>query len=284
MIVFINDRFIDEKEASIGISDLSVQRGFGIFDFFRTYRYVPLFLDDYLDRFFNSATLLSLQPRHTREELKTIIYEMIDRNQIETSGFKLILTGGYSQDGFEPGTPNFIMTQQPVEISSEEKFEKGIRIILHEYLRDVPEVKSINYLMAIYLQNRLVEQKADDVLYHQNGEVLEFPRSNVFIVTKEGAVVTPGKNVLHGITRKKVLHIAGRNYKAEERTVTLEDLKNASEVFLTSSTKRLLPVLEIDDVIVGNGKPGKITRELYTAFKQLEEEYYKHEKLPLKDA
>jgi branched-subunit amino acid aminotransferase/4-amino-4-deoxychorismate lyase len=275
MIVFLNDRFVDEKEAFIGISDLSIQRGFGIFDFFRTSNYVPLFIDDYFDRFFRSADYLHLDPRKTREDLRKIVFELVDKNRIPTSGFKIILTGGYSVDGFEPATPNLIITHQPAEISSEAKFEKGIAIILHEYLRDIPTAKSINYLMAIYLRDKLIAQKADDVLYFKDGCILEFPRSNVFIVTKDKTVVTPAENVLHGITRKKVLEIAGNKYKAEARAITLSELKAASEVFLTSTTKRILPVLKIDNVTVGNGEPGEITRSLYRSFRQLENEYCK---------
>ncbi|MCW3109676.1 MAG: hypothetical protein JWQ09_4182 [Segetibacter sp.] len=275
MIVFLNDRFIDEKEASIGISDLSIQRGFGIFDFFRTSNYVPLFLDDYLDRFFRSADQLHLNPLHSRKDLKKIIFELIDKNRIETSGFKMILTGGYSTDGFEPAAPNFIITQQPISVATEENFEKGLNIILHEYLRDVPTAKSINYLMAIYLREKLITQNADDVLYYKDDMVLEFPRANVFIVTKDQTVVTPSENVLHGITRKKVLEIAGKNFKAEERPVTVADLKNAAEVFLTSTTKRLLPVLKIDDALVGDGKPGEITKSLYKSFREIEDEYFR---------
>lgn len=275
MTVFINGRLVDEKEAFIGISDLSVQRGFGVFDFFRTCNHIPLFLDDYLDRFYNSAEQLRLEVPCGRKDLKKVIFEMIDKNKIATSGFKLILTGGYSLDGFEPGMPNFIITQQPVEITSQEKFEMGIKIILHEYLRDLASVKSINYLMAIYLRDKLVSHNADDVLYYKDDQVFEFPRSNVFVVTKDGKVITPGENVLHGITRKKVLEIAGKKFKTEERVVTIDDLKNAVEVFLTSTTKRLLPVLQINGHVVGDGKPGKITRELYTAFRKLENEYCK---------
>jgi branched-chain amino acid aminotransferase len=273
MIVFINGQFVEEKDASIGVSDLSIQRGFGIFDFFRTSRNIPLFLEDYLDRFFRSATLLHLQRSYTREAIKKFIYEMIEKNRIETSGFKMILTGGYSPDGFQPGRPNFIITQQPVEISSEDKFEKGIKIILHEYLRDVPLVKSINYLMAVYLQHNIASLKADDVLYHKDGFVLEFPRSNVFIVTKDRTVVTPAENVLPGITRKKVLELAGKNYKTEVREITLDEFNSAAEVFLTSTTKRLLPVIQVEDKLIGDGKPGEITRALYQAFVDLENEY-----------
>jgi branched-chain amino acid aminotransferase len=273
MTVFFNGQFIDEKEATIGISDLSVQRGFGIFDFFRTCNHVPLFLDDYLDRYYRSADILLLDPLYGRDELKKIIYEMIDRNKIGTSGFKMILTGGYSADGFAPGIPNFMITQQRVEVVSKEKFEQGIDIMLYEYLRDVPAAKSINYMMAIYLQKKLGSQRADDILYYKDDRVLEFPRSNVFIVTKDQTVITPAEQVLHGITRKKVLEIAGRTYKAEEKAVTVADLKDAAEVFLTSTTKRILPVVAIDGKMVGNGKPGEITRALYRSFIELEEDY-----------
>lgn len=275
MTVFINGQFIEEKEASIGIADLSVQRGYGIFDFFRTKKNVPLFLDDYLDRFFSSANLLHLQPAYDKEAIRNIVDEMIRENRIETSGFKLILTGGYSTDGFELGNPNLIITQQPLEVSSEEKFEKGIKIILHEYLRDVSSAKSINYLMAVYLRDKILSQKADDVLYYKDDFTLEFPRANVFIVTKDQTVVTPAENVLHGITRKKVLELAGKKYKAETRSITTNELKNAAEVFLTSTTKRLLPVLQVDGKPIGDGKPGEITRDLYKSFIQLENEYCK---------
>ena len=273
MIAFVNGHFIDEKEASIGIADLSIQRGFGIFDFFRTSNYRPLFLDDYLDRFYRSAKQLGLEPMYVREELKNIIFELLVKNKIATSGIKMILTGGYSLDGFEPARPNFIITQHPVEIASEEHFEIGLKIMLHEYLRDIPTAKSINYLMAIYLRKRLIEKDVNDVLYYNDDKILEFPRSNVFIVTKDQTIVTPLENVLHGVTRKKVLEIAGKKYKADERAVTVSELQNAAEVFLTSTTKRILPVLEIDGIPVGNGKPGEITRELYQTFLELEEKH-----------
>jgi len=273
MIAFINDSFVNEKEASLGIGDLAIQRGFGLFDFFRTSQYVPLFLDDYLDRFFNSATQLRIQPPYTRDELKKVIFKLIDKNRISTSGIKMILTGGYSSDGFAPGIPNLIITQHPVEVASEKHFEKGLKILLHEYLRDLPAAKSTNYLMAIFLREKLLENNADDVLYYNKDHILEFPRSNVFIVTKDKAVVTPAENVLSGITRKKVLEIAGKNYRAEERGISVDELYNAAEVFLTSTTKRLLPVFKIGDAPVGDGSPGEITKQLYRSFLEVENEY-----------
>lgn len=270
MIAFVNNQFIEESKATLGISDLSIQRGYGVFDFFRTSNFTPLFLDDYLDRFFTSAATLRLQPMHSKKELKKIIGEMIRQNNIADASFRLILTGGYSGDSYQPASPNFIIIQQAVQLPGNENFIKGIKIILHEYMRDLPTAKSINYLMGVYLQEKVKQKEADDVLYHKDGCVLEFPRSNVFVVTKDGKVVTPAENVLKGITRKKVLELARQKYTVEERAVTIDELKNAAEVFLTSTTKRIIPVLSIDNTEIGDGKPGKITAFLLQAFLKME--------------
>src|SRR4051812_35758342 len=226
MIAFVNDHFLEEEHAFVGIGDLSIQRGYGIFDFFRTVNYVPLFIDDYIERFFSSAEQLRLKLPYSREELKRIIFQLLNKNRIATSGIKMILTGGYSPDGFQPGTPNLIITQHPVEIPSEQHFEKGLRIMLHEYLRDIPTAKSINYLMAIYLREELTRRNADDVLYYRDNQVFEFPRANVFLVTKDKTVVTPSENVLPGITRKKVLEIGGEQFATEERPISVAEMKS----------------------------------------------------------
>lgn len=275
MIAYISREFIEEKDSVLHTGDLSIQRGFAIFDFFRTRNFIPLFIDQYLNRFFNSAAMIGLQPLHTKEELKGVINELIFRNNIAESGFKMILTGGYSADSFEPASPNFIILQQPLQLPTEEKFHKGISIILHEYMRDLPKIKSTNYLMAIWLRDKLKQQKADDVLYVKDNVALEFPRANVFAVTKAGTVVTPEENVLNGITRMMVLQLAEKKYSVEIRPLTVEELYNAAEVFLTSTTRRILPVLKINDQIISEGKPGAITLDLYNSFLKLEEEFCK---------
>jgi branched-chain amino acid aminotransferase len=273
MIAFVNNDFIEESAASIGIGDLSIQRGYGIFDFFRTSGDIPLFIDDYLERFFNSASHLHLQPAHKKQDLKEIIAELITRNKAGDSGFRMILTGGYSHDSFEPAFPNLIIIQQPVKLPTKGKFEQGLKVVLHEYLRDLPEAKSINYMMGILAGKKLAEQKADEVLYHKDGYLLEFPRANVFVVTKQKTVVTPAKNVLHGITRKRVLELAAQKYTVEVRDVKIDELKDAAEIFMTSTTKRVMPVLAVDGVKVGDGQPGEITRDLLRSFLQLEEAF-----------
>ena len=271
MIAYVNNHFVAEDQASIGVNDLSIQRGYGLFDYFRTSNHVPLFIDDYLDRFFNSAMLLRLQPPHSKKQIKVIINELIRLNNVADSGFRLLLTGGYSPDNFQPATPNFMILQQPVYLPSPEKFQKGYSLILHEFMRDVPYAKSINYLMSIYLLDEIRRHDADDILYFKNNYILELPRSNIFIVTKEKVVVTPSLNVLQGITRRRVLEIAGKAYKTKERDVTVEELKNAAEVFITSTTKRILPVTKIDGKPIGDGTPGVITTALLKLYVKMEE-------------
>ncbi len=273
MLAYINRHFIAEENATLQVSDLAIQRGFGVFDFFRTRNYVPLFLEDYLDRFFNSAAALRLQLAHTKEELTAIIYELIKQNSEPSSGIKMILTGGYSLDGYEPATaPNLIILQQRLKELSPDQCASGIKVITHEHQRELPTVKSINYLMGVWLQQKVKEQQAADVLYYKNGTVTEFPRANVFMVTQDCTIVTPAENVLHGITRKQLLQLAAKKYTVDVRAVSLDEIKTAAEVFMTSTTKRLLPIYQIDETIIGDGKAGTITTLLNADFIAMEEQ------------
>jgi D-alanine transaminase/branched-chain amino acid aminotransferase len=273
MIAFVNNEFIEEDKASLKLNDLAIQRGYGVFDFFRTKNSVPLFLDDYIDRFYSSISLLNLEPLHTKQELKGLIKELIQKNNLPESGIKLLLTGGYSTDNYQPATPNFVLTQQSVQITTPEKFSQPVKVISYEHQRELPQAKSINYLTGVWLQPRVKEAQATDVLYHRNGMVTEFPRSNIFIVTKEHKLVTPLDNILAGITRKKLLALASSHLAVEARPVHLDEVKDAAEVFMTSTTKRLLPIKQVDDILIGNGSPGPVSSSLSDAFIKMENEY-----------
>ncbi|MBA4055981.1 MAG: amino acid aminotransferase, partial [Marivirga sp.] len=188
------------------------------------------------------------------------------------SGIKMILTGGYSADGYQPATPNLIMTQHKLSLPGQEQIGKGLKIITHEYGRELSEAKTINYTMGIWLIDKIKQSQASDVLYHQNGIVSEFPRCNFFIVKQDNTVVTASKNVLHGITRKNILSLAGKRYKAEEGMITLDDVYQAKETFLTSTTKRIVPIVQVDDKTIGNGKPGDVSLSLLEDLVNLENE------------
>lgn len=269
-MVFLNDRFVENEEAVLHVSDLSMQRGYGIFDFCRTINGIPLFLEDHLQRFYNSAAAMHLSVKYNTAELSSIIHELIQRSSIAEAGIRIMLTGGYSKDGYQLAEPNLIITCNPVNVINDNDFRKGYSIITHQYQRELPYIKSINYLMAVWLQPLLKEKQADDLLYYNKESITEFPRCNVFVVTADNKLVTPSKNILQGITRKNVLSIAKEMMTVEERNIPVEELMNASEVFLTATTKKVLPILKIDGKIVGNGKPGNVTTALYQKFLELE--------------
>lgn len=272
MYVYLNDQFVESEKATLHISDLAIQRGYGIFDFFRVRENVLLYVDDHLDRFLHSASIMHLSAPGTKEELLSVLQELLQKNNLPDSGIRMILTGGYSPDAYQPVTPNFIIMQSPLVIP-DSSVPKSISVITHEFVRDIPEAKTINYTMGIWLQKKIKEQQADDVLYHTNGVVTEFPRCNFFIVTKDNTIITPGKNALNGVTRKRILELAGSSFTVKEGPVTFDDMREAKEAFLTSSTKRIQAIVKIDGQPVGNGMPGEITSKLLHRLLETEKKF-----------
>jgi branched-chain amino acid aminotransferase len=270
MFISLNNQIVPVAEAKLHVSDLAVQRGYGIFDYFKVVDGHAYFLDHYLDRFFHSAAVMRLPMPLTREELRNAIYTLIGKNNLAESGIKMILTGGYSPDGYQPTAPNLILSQHPLVLPTQSVIEAGVKIITHEYVRDIPEVKTINYTMGIWLLDKIASEQAADVLYVKDGLVSEFPRSNFFIVTRENVVLTASANVLKGVTRKNILDLAGKTFKSQEVNVTLNDVHQAKEAFITSTTKRIIPVIRVNDTTIGDGRPGEVSMALLQQLIDLE--------------
>lgn len=245
--IYLNDGFVEEEKACLHYTDLSFQRGYGVFDFFRLIENRPLFLDDHVDRFFTSAAGLHLPVPFSKEDLKGIVQQLITKNNLPNTGIRLNLTGGYSTDGYSISRPNLIISQHSFNRPSKEQTEIGVKLISYPYQRQLPSIKTIDYITAIWLQPLIKEQGADDVLYHEDGYISECPRSNFFMVSSDDKVITPAENILKGITRKNLLSIIQKEFKLEERPIRLEELKTAKEAFITSTTRLILPVRSLDD-------------------------------------
>lgn len=265
--VYWNGQVMPYEQAQVGLSDLGLLRGYGIFDYFLFEDRQPRFLGDYLDRFYRSAGLLDLQVPVARTLMPAILQELIKANAQSRGGIRLLLTGGYADDGYTPRVPNLAILQYPFTEVKAEQWERGAALMTYRHQRELPQVKSINYLTGIFVQPRLQQTKADYVLYHDGEWVRESDRSNIFILTPEGVLVTPREKILLGVTRKHVLRLAqDMGLPVEERELSLRELQTAREVFLTSSTKGVLPVTRIDQRAVGDGRPGALGRQLQAAF------------------
>ena len=273
--IILNSQLIDENKAFIHVTDLSLLRGYGIFDFFRLDGAKPVFCNDHLDRFFNSARIMRLQIPDQKPELKSLISQMLKENKIASSGVRLVLTGGESPNGYSIGRPTFFAINEPINALPPKHFTEGIKLITHEYLRDLPEVKTTNYLQGIHLKPEVEASHAVDVLYTWQGNVLEVTRSNLFIVTQEGIIKTAKDNILNGINRQHVIKMIGTDYQIDEEAISITDLKEASEVFMTGTTKKITPVVQIDDHVFGDGNPGRLTKILMSEYDNYLSEYLK---------
>lgn len=257
MYISINNELFLAEDANISVADLSIQRGYGIFDFLKTINHKPIFIEDYFNRFYHSAKEMHLEVELSRTQLHEAILKLIARNNIPNSGIKIILTGGFSEDGYTMVKPNLIIIQTPLNII-ENTTSNGLALVSYNHQRQIPQVKTIDYLQAIRLQKFVKENAADDLLYHNNGKVRECPRANFFIVTNH-EIITAKDEILNGITRKKILSLDVPGYTFVERDFTLDEAYQSKEAFISSSTKNAFPVDKIDGKLIGDGK-NTITR------------------------
>ena len=272
LFCFAGNQIRPVSEAGVPVGDLLVQRGYGIFDFLRVAKDKPLFIEEHLDRFFNSASIMRLNIPQTREDIKSIVQELIQKNQMPYSGIRMIIAGGDAPDGYTLASPHLIVLQAPLAEPTLTLPETGIKLATYNYQRQLPEVKTTDYLMAIWLQPWMKAQGADDILYHNNGLLRECPRSNFFMVTDMGVLVTAEKNMLKGVTRKNILMVCAQNgIQVETRDIGIEELATAKEAFITSSTKRIIPVHQIDDRSIQPNYTDSVAKKVYDLLVQLEQ-------------
>ena len=264
----INNEIVPDSEAFLPAKDIGFRRGYAAFDYLRLVDGKPLFLDDHLDRFESSSRLMGLDWPFSREELKAKLLELTQKNNVSEAGLQLFITGGEAADGATPTTPNFLALTVDLPVFKPEHFTEGATLISHEYQRDLPQVKSNNYFMAVSLHKKKVDAGAADVLYYVGDSILETTKSNFFIVDNNDTIITAKDNILYGITRKNLLKVAHEAYKVEERVLTWDEVKNAKEAFVTSTTKGAQPIVKIDDTTIGDGKVGPVTNNLRKLFQE----------------
>ncbi|MCB0639378.1 MAG: aminotransferase class IV [Lewinella sp.] len=271
MQCILNGRLLPQEEAAVGLTDLGLLRGYGIFDYFLFERFQARFVDDYLRRFYLSAGLLHLRVPIPMPEMYEQVQRLIDANGLPEGGIRLLMTGGYAADGYTPTTPNWAIMQGPFMRTPPEYYEQGVRLMLHAHQRDLPEVKSTNYFTGIRLQPMMRRMGAQYLLFHDTeGHISESDRSNFFLLTAEGELATADRGVLKGITRQRILEIARElGIPTRERPIHVEELEFAQEAFLTGTSKGVLPVVQVNQEVIGTGRPGPVAQRLHAAFVEL---------------
>jgi len=199
------------------------------------------------------------------EKIIEIAEHLISISELKNPAIRLLLTGGISNMDLALDKPNFIVSAEQLPGFPDILYTEGSKLATFNFQRELPQVKSLNYMNAIRMEPLKKEKGVTDLLYHSDNGVTESPRNNFFIF-KGNTLITPKNYILHGITRKIVLDLAKHKFQIEERPISIDELKNADEAFNTSTRKKVMPVVKIDNYLIGNGKIGKHTKTLMSLF------------------
>ena len=261
---YLNGETLPYKDCCLHVSDLQLQRGYGVFDFFRSKNGRIPWLEDYTNRLYSSLQLSGIDAGLSPPDFLSAIQSLQEINGLPNGAFKIIVTGGYS-DTLESvtGAANVLILNIPWEQRDPEMIEKGVNLVSHAYIRPDPEIKTLYYFNTLRLQKKLMDYHAVDVLYYAD-TISEASRANIFLV-KDNTIYTPESHILKGITRKHVL-LLFPEIRIED--IPSESLFDFDEAFITSTSRDVTPVINIDGRTIGNGKPGPLTRDIMSAFRQ----------------
>lgn len=274
-IYSINGNFISEEEAKISARDLSVLRGYGIFDFMRTYNSIPFHLKDHIRRLKNSAKLLQMNLHTSNQELEETILATLLENDHQESNIRIVVTGGVSSDNITPDKElQTIVMVTPLHELPRLWYTQGAKIITTNINRFLPGAKSINYIPGILSLKEAKNQGAIEAVYcDDRGFLLEGTTSNFFGFIGEKIITAPTDRILEGITRKVVLQLAGQIGKIEFRSLHKEEIPLLDEAIITASNKEIVPITKINSITIGSGEPGPQSRKLMELFDKYSQEF-----------
>ena len=268
-IYYVDGKFVPSESAVIPVDDLALLRGIGVFDLLRTFNGEPYFLDAHIDRLENSARKIDLALPWSHGEIAAVVKATLAKNDIGEANIRIVVTGGSSTDFMTPsGPPRLLVLVSPIPKLPESWYTDGVKIISWEVERPIPGAKSIDYISASLALKKAAAKNAVEALYiDRKGLALECTTANIFAFIGN-ILTTPGQGILSGITRKVVLQLAERLFTVDIRDISRAELSAAEEVFITGTSKGIVPVVRIDEETIGDGRPGQRTRQLMAALKR----------------
>ncbi len=281
--VFIDGEVVPGDRAMIPVFDRGFLYGDSVYEVLRTYRGVPVWLDDHLGRLRTSGERLGFDRFPPLEAVGDAVTRTLRRADAEAATatdwyIRIVVTRGGGPVALAPSlaeAPRLLVLVKELTAPAAALYERGIGLAIVDIVRNPagaldPAAKSGNYLNNILALRQALARGADEALMcNVDGFVSEGASSNVFVV-REGILHTPptGAGILHGITRSKVLALAkASGMGAVEDDLSPADVRGADEVFISSSVRELMPVTRIDDDVVGDGAPGEATRRLHAAYR-----------------
>jgi D-alanine transaminase len=276
-IVYLNGEFLPQSKAMVPALDRGFVFGDGVYEVIPVYGGHLFRLNEHLARLQNSLDGVRIQNPLTIAEWTRILQTLVERNNGGNLSVYFQVTRGVAprDHAFPANTPATIYAMaNPLSPVSQDILENGISAITVEDIRwRYCHIKAITLLPNVLLRQQAIDAGAQEAILVRDGEVNEGAASNLFIV-KDNTVITPPKGpfLLPGITRDLILELAAtNNIKHAECKLTVHDLETADEVWMTSSTKEILPVTRIDDRPVGAGHPGPMCARMLTLYQNYKE-------------
>jgi branched-chain amino acid aminotransferase len=270
-ICYINGEFIPAEKSFLPVTDLSIQRGVGVFDSLRIYDGHALAISAHMERLEKSARIagINVEDGSIIRDITRAVREGALRADCPDGGncmAKAYITGGdAASHGTFPNPRHFVIFDVGPNVKPED-YRNGVALHPTPEGRPYPLVKSINYMVG--LMQEAGRDNVMECLYCPGGKITETLRSSFFIC-RDGKIITaPLGEVLGGITRGIVLELArAEGFKIEERCPDVSELELADEAFLTSSWKEVLPVVRVGDIKIAGGKPGPVASHLHKLYR-----------------
>ncbi len=276
-IVYLNGEFLPLEEAKIPVLDRGFIFGDGVYEVIPCYGGRLFRLEEHLRRLQHSLDGIRLRNPLTPAEWKEMLQRLAEANPEEDQSLYLQVTRGVAGRDHrfpEKSTPTVFAMSKPLPPAPPELLERGVAAITLPDIRwQCCHIKAISLLPNVLLRQQALEAGADEAILVRDGEATEGAASNLFIV-EAGVLITPPKDhrLLPGITRDLVVELArNAGIPCRERTVTESELRAAQEIWITSSTREILPVTRLDDTVVGKGRPGEMWQRMYQLYQQYKE-------------
>jgi D-alanine transaminase len=275
--VFLNGKLLPIEQASVSVLDRGFIFGDGVYELVPVYSRVPFRLDEHLTRLERSLGEAKIRNPYTRAQWRSNIYQVIDAQTFDDQGVYFQVTRGVAKrDHAFPKSlePTVFMMSNPLVSPPQAQVDKGgaaVSATDNRWLRC--DIKSISLIGNCLLRQMSAEAGAVETILFRDGKLTEASASNVFIV-KRGVIHSPPKSnlILPGITYDVVSELArANNLPIEFRDVAEAEVRAADEIWVTSSSKEVLAIVELDGKPVGDGRPGPVFRrmhQLYQEFKQ----------------
>ncbi len=278
MKIFLDNQLVDAEDAKISVFDHGLLYGDGVFEGIRLYDSCIFKLDEHLIRLEQSAKALMLNIPMSRVALANAIIDTCKANNLTNGYIRLVVTRGVGNLGLSIkncNNPKVIIIADAIQLYPKEYYENGLKIITVPTRRNNPSalppmVKSLNYLNNILAKIEAQSLGYEEaIMLNDQGFVAECTGDNIFLV-KDGMLYTPkiASGSLKGITRQVVLDISqDLSIKYIDTDITRYDTWIADEMFLTGTAAEIIPIVEVDSRVIGNGKPGIITGNFLEVFK-----------------